>query len=195
MTPSPPPSPPAPQPPPTSTSASEPLAPARRLPRLEDFPETGPNALASFRQRGYARVADELIVSLPVLFIAIAVQVGLSDTTSTNPGSAGRLPLVVLAGAFAVQVLYEIAAVALFGQTVGKWLTGIRVARYSDGGRPTWAQSSLRCLLWAVPGAVALVLLGLTVVGALPVFLSAWRDVLRRAWHDTAGGTIVVRTR
>jgi uncharacterized RDD family membrane protein YckC len=176
-----------------SAAPSE-LTEPRRLPRLEDFPEAGPNALATFQQRGFARVADELIVSIPLTIVASSIQAAQSD--SVPLGEQGELPLALLAGAFAVQILYEVIGVALRGQTVGKWLTGIRVARYTDGGRPSLAQSLLRCLLWAAPAAAGLVLVPFfPMAGALPIFLSAWRYPLRRAWHDEAGGTIVVRTR
>jgi uncharacterized RDD family membrane protein YckC len=173
---------------------SDSLAPPRRLPRLEDFPEAGPNALATFQQRGFARIADEMAIMFPLVLVLTALRassLGPDPTLSEDV----ELPLLVLAGLYAVQVVYEVVAVAVWGQTIGKWLTGIRVARYTDGARPTWAQSALRCLLWAAPGALGLVLVRFSVAGALPVFLSAWRDPLRRAWHDEAGGTIVVRTR
>ena len=167
-----------------------------RLPRLEDFPETGPNALATFQQRGFARVADELLVLFPLaLAIMVMNGLGMVEADPAATPESQEIPLAVLAGVYALQVIYEIVAVAVFGRTLGKWMTGIRVARYTDGNRPTWAQSGLRCLLWAAPGAAGLALLGISAAGALPIFLSAWRGPLRRAWHDEAGGTIVVRTR
>jgi uncharacterized RDD family membrane protein YckC len=177
----------------SSVNPSE-LTEPRRLPRLEDFPETGPNALATFQQRGFSRVADELIVWFPLTIIVSSVRA--AQASGTDLASEAELPLAVLVGVFAVQIVYEVVAVAIWGQTVGKWLTGIRVARYTDGGRPTVAQALLRCLLWAAPAAAGLVVLPFApLAGALPVFLSAWRYPLRRAWHDEAGGTIVVRTR
>jgi uncharacterized RDD family membrane protein YckC len=180
----PPPPPPPPLPPRSSSSSTqvqEAVPQATRLPRLEDFPEAGPNALATFQQRGIARIVDELLVTLPV----VGLELSLVDADLTR----------VIAGVFAVQLIYEIVAVAVWGRTVGKYAMGIRVARYTDGGKPTWAQASLRCLLWGVPGALALVVLQASAFGALPVFLTAYRDQLRRALHDEAGGTIVVRTR
>lgn len=181
-------------PPPPGSPASEHVAAPRRLPRLEDFPEAGPNALATFQQRGLARLADELVVTFPLMFAINLVR--LSQSGGADPLTEDlEIPLAVLGAAFAVQLVYEVVVVALWGQTVGKWLAGIRVARYTDGSRPTWAQSTLRCLLWAAPGAAGLALLRFSPAGALPVFLSAWWDPLRRAWHDEAGGTVVVRTR
>jgi uncharacterized RDD family membrane protein YckC len=184
---------------PPSTHASAPApaqetAPTVRLPRLEDFPEAGPNALATFQQRGIARIADELIVSVPILALALTLPQDSSWSPLAAPSSSWNV-VVVTAAVFCVQLLYEIVAVAIWGQTLGKYALGIRVARYSDGGKPTLAQSCLRCLLWGAPGALALVLLSASAFGALPIFLTAWRDPLRRAVHDEAGGTIVVRTR
>jgi len=170
-------------------------APTRRLPRLEDFPEAGPNALATFGQRSWARIADELIVSLPLWFLIAAIVAARYGSPEAVPADA-QLPLLMAGSAFAVQVLYEVVAVALWGQTLGKWLLGIRVARYTDGQRPTWLQSALRCLLWAAPGAATLRLATFSAIGASAVFFSAWRgEDLRRGWHDEAGGTIVVRSR
>jgi uncharacterized RDD family membrane protein YckC len=192
----PPPPPPPPSPPPPSsrsTPVHETVPAGPRLPRLEDFPEAGPNALATFQQRGFARVVDELLITLPLIAVASVVVQASSD--GSVPPEDLKIPLLLSAGVFAVLIVYEIIGVALWGQTLGKLMFGIRVARYTDGNRPTWAQSALRCLLWAAPGAAGLALLSLSAVGALPIFLTAWRDPLRRALHDEAGGTIVVRTR
>jgi uncharacterized RDD family membrane protein YckC len=174
--------------------AHETMSTAPRLPRLEDFPEAGPNALATFQQRGIARLVDELVVYGALIYLATLVVQAVSGDPSALSEDL-ELPVAVVAGAFAFQILYEVIVVAIWGQTLGKLLTGIRVARYTDGARPTWAQSALRCLLWATPGALGVIVLRQPALGALPVFLTAWRDPLRRALHDEAGGTIVVRTR
>jgi uncharacterized RDD family membrane protein YckC len=190
--PPPPPSPPSPSAP--STQARESLSTPARLPRLEDFPEAGPNALASIQQRGFARVIDELMVSIPILSIVLLVQRAVTGVPLSDPAEI-EMPILLLAIPFAVQVVYEVVVTALWGQTLGKLALGIRVARYTDGGKPTWTQSSLRCLLWAAPAALGLAVLHQSVIGAVPVFLTALRYSLRRGVHDEAGGTIVVRTR
>jgi uncharacterized RDD family membrane protein YckC len=182
-----------PTPPSSPTRAPEGLTTPRRLPRVEDFPETGPNALATFQQRVFARVVDELIVIFPFSLVLQTLR-GLAEARGGGDTEPNYL-LALVAGALVLQVLYEVIAVAVWGRTLGKWLFGVRVARYTDGARPTWTQSTLRCLLWAAPDAAGVALFGVLSVGALPVFLSAFRRPLRRGWHDEAGGTIVVRTR
>ena len=104
-------------------------------------------------------------------------------------------PFVLLAATIAVEVVYETVLVALSGRTLGKLLFGLRVARYSDGKKPTFAQAALRALLPAAGGAVGVAATRLAGIGALPVLASAFFDPLRRGWHDQAGGTLVVRTR
>jgi uncharacterized RDD family membrane protein YckC len=174
---------------PTSTPSSTP----RRLPRLEDFPETGPNALGAFSQRVWARVIDEVLLFAPLqvaAYLVAAAEFGVDAVPSD-----WAMPPWLVAVAFGVAVVYEIATVALWGKTLGKWIVGVRVARYTDGKRPTWSQSALRCLLPSTAGAVGLALFRFSAIGALPVLASAFSDPLRRGWHDVAGGTIVVRTR
>jgi uncharacterized RDD family membrane protein YckC len=181
-----------PTPPPSPTRSPEGLTVPKRLPRVEDFPEAGPNALATFQQRGIARVLDELIVIFPLGLLLQAVR-GFAEARGTDVEQGHLLALVAVA--LAVEVLYSVITIAVWGQTLGKWFVGVRVARYTDGARPTWAQSALRSLLWAAPDAAGVAIFGVLSVGAVPVFLSAMRGPLRRGWHDEAGGTIVVRTR
>jgi uncharacterized RDD family membrane protein YckC len=190
----PPSSPPPTPPPPAPRAGNEASGTPRRLPGPEDFPETGPNALATVSQRAWGRIIDELVMTVPMTVVLVVVRAADTEAAESLTQEV-ELPITALAGLFVVRLVYEIVAVALWGQTVGKWFSGIRVARYTDGGRPHWDQSTLRCLLWGAPAAAGLMLARTTVIGALPVFASCWRNELRRGWHDDAGGTIVVRTR
>ena len=181
--------------------ATDSTAPAtgHRLPQVDDFPTTGPNALAEFRQRAWARVIDELLTEIPfVILYFILVWLALANDPTLTPQSVSlsrATELWVLVAGVACALVYEVVAIAWRGQTLGKWLLGIRVASFTDGKRPSWSQSALRCLLPAVAGTAALVLVGVSAFGAVIVLASAWFTPLRRGWHDTAGGTIVVRTR
>jgi uncharacterized RDD family membrane protein YckC len=166
-------------------------APAPPLPEPEDFPATGPNALGSFGQRAIARVLDEMIISVP---FAIAIYTvlgdGATDSSEANRGAA----LAILVIAVLAAALYEIGCVGLWGRTLGKLAFGLRVVRYTDGGRPTWPQAALRAMLpLTADAAVAAVAANLW--GAALVYASAFFSPLRRGWHDQAGGTLVVRTR
>jgi uncharacterized RDD family membrane protein YckC len=150
-----------------------------------DFPATGINSLASFTQRGTARGIDAMVPLVPVL--AILMTLALRDGSST--AALPRWPVFV---GIAIAVVYETAFVAWRGQTPGKMLLGVRVARLVDGTTPDRAQSALRSLVPAsalsLPGALGIGLY-------LFVLLMAVPSELRRGIHDQAGGTVVVRSR
>ena len=175
-----------------------PAAPAR-IPKLEDFPETGVNALALYSQRAWARVIDEILVNIPY-FLVLLVLLAATLSTDGQPTDATeevsrQVPLWLVAGSFALSAAYETIAVGWRGQTVGKWILGIRVARFADGRRPGWDQALMRCLLPMCGAIVAFWVLGLSALGAFAILASAYFNTLRRGWHDEAGGTVVVRTR
>lgn len=180
--------------PPSDSMPDVPPAP-RRLPQPEDFPDTGPNALGAVGQRAMARVLDVLVAAAPlVLVFGITYWVTMRTVNGTVTVDAPPGWALALGLAFAVG--YETLSLALGGATLFMRLFGLRVARYTDGQRPTWTQSFLRTLVpWSV---VALVLpwFGLAAIGAAAaVYLSALYNPLRRGVHDVAGGTIVIRTR
>jgi uncharacterized RDD family membrane protein YckC len=163
-----------------------------RIPSVDDFPESGVNALATFAQRAWARALDTVLVYVPLVIVAVTLaidfehpeeQIDLTEVT--------WLPFawVVVAG------LYETITVATWGATIGKVALGTRVARYADGERPTYEQALLRCLLPLAAGALVWVLFGSAIVGAMVVYLTALANDLGRGWHDQAGGTVVIRTR
>jgi uncharacterized RDD family membrane protein YckC len=158
---------------------------APRPQEATDFPATGVNSLASFGQRGTARCIDAMIPLVPAL--AILMVLALRD----QPGS-GSLPTWPVFVGIAIAVVYETTFVAWRGQTLGKMLLGVRVARLLDGTKPDRSQSALRAL---VP-ASALSLPGVLGIGLyLFVLLMAVPSELRRGIHDHAGGTVVVRSR
>ncbi len=170
-----------------------------RVPTVEDFPESGVNALAMFSQRAWARVIDEVLVTIPFYF-ALLVLAALTLDPDGQPTQATEevrqhLPLWLIVGSFAISIAYETIAIGWRGQTIGKWALGIRVARFADGRRPGWDQSLLRCLLPTCAAVVAFWVLGFSAFGAFAVLASAYFNTMRRGWHDEAGGTVVVRTR
>lgn len=160
-------------------------APAK-VPGPGDFPARGPNSLASVGQRALARLVDLAIVGLPALLLVVPfVHIDGDKAVADVPRWVGVVAL-------AIAVSYEVVFIAWRGQTIGKWVVGVRVARYADGKKPTFSQSSLRSLLPACFLAIPVPVID---TGWLVVFLSSLYHPLRRGWHDKAGGTIVVRTR
>jgi len=149
-----------------------------------DFPPKGPNSLASTTERGAARLIDLLIELIPVLIIFIVWALRSDPRVDEFP----RWPLYVFVfGA----VVYETGLVSWRGQSLGKFLLGVRVARLLDGSKPDSSWSAMRVLL---PCAVLVV----PVVGpGLYLFVYLWAVVtpMRRGVHDMAAGTVVVRAR
>lgn len=168
--------------------AEEPATP-RRPPTLEDFPATGPNALAEVWQRGLGLVLDSLLCLVPVT-VALFVAIG-PETLANESADSIEYPLWVTASFVVLLASYQIVALSLAGQTLAMWALGIRCARYVDGKKPTPSQAAIRSLL---PAAAASAPFPVSVLQYV-IYFSALFDPLRRAWHDQAGGTIIVRTR
>jgi uncharacterized RDD family membrane protein YckC len=150
-----------------------------------DFPPHGPNSLASVAERGMARTLDTLIELIP-LAVLVGLFIKVDDAHNTV-----SLPVWVLVAWLAVLVLYESACVAWRGQTLGKLLFGVRVAYLLNGTKPDPFHSALRIMLPAVVLALPPTLWFLYPT----VYFTAWFNPMRRGIHDSAGGTVVVRTR
>ena len=151
----------------------------------DQFPETGPNSLASIGQRALGRLIDFIVLLIP-FFLIVLPKVDTSSKEPTVDLSSGSRLLLLLA-----PLIYETVLIAWRGQTVGKIAVGTRVARLGDGGTPIPTQAGIRA---ALPVGATLV----PIVGgilSLAVYLVAIVHPLRQGWHDRAAGTVVVRTR
>lgn len=139
--------------------------------------------LAGIGQRVLARFIDGLVVGIPVS-VVLTIVLNRMYTVPEEPPSLFPIWLATLP----IFVAYEVVLVALWGQTVGKRMIGIRVAG-PDGAVPGWARATRRFLL---PFAAAMV----PYVGLLldiAVFLRAAFVPDRRGFHDLFAGTTVVR--
>lgn len=165
-----------------------------RLPEADDFPIAGPNSIAPFGQRAYARVFDELLTGVPFIALAYLLLPDVMNFDTSSGQTPPPFPLWFILASTVVGIGYEVVLIAWRGQTLGKWLLHIRVARFTDGAKPTWGQSALRCLL---PSAISIVLdeIGIPSPLVAVFYLSVFLNPLMRGWHDLAGGTVVVRTR
>jgi uncharacterized RDD family membrane protein YckC len=120
------------------------------------------------------------------------------DVVVIAPFAAVLLPIghrhdhdgLVFAILLAIGAVYEIACVALWGRTVGKLATHIRVVA-ADGGRATWAQSVVR---WVVlPGLATALATYVGYVGILWGALAVGLVFTRGLGpHDLAARTKVV---
>jgi uncharacterized RDD family membrane protein YckC len=111
-------------------------------------------------------------------------------STGSDAGIAamfGAMFMTILTMAI-IAITYEVTLVALKGQTVGKMVVGIRVARADNGGLPGWGPAAIR---WALPSILAFIpMIGW--LACLLVYLSFLWDDRRQGWHDKAAATVVV---
>jgi uncharacterized RDD family membrane protein YckC len=139
-----------------------------------------------------ARLIDTLIVGPPVALVARALL----------PESAyGARPAetVTAIGVAVLYLLYDTVQHALWGRTIGKRLTGVRVVRtaaQSVQGRVELPWALLRAAIFALPIAARPVPILGVVAGIFWVANAAWvlRSANRQAVHDGLAGTAVIRT-
>lgn len=160
--------------------------PPSEAPTVEDFPAHGVNAIASMGQRALGYLIDAVIVQLPFVLASVAALLAAPDPAEyVTPWWAVAVQAVVF-------ITYQTVLLAWRGRTVGCAAVGIRIARYGDGGRPTFSQAAIRCLIPGIFGANSLTAL---IEPLIPLTALLDQSGLRRAWHDKAAGTVVVRTR
>lgn len=142
-------------------------------------------ALAEPSQRLVARLVDTLIVGVPLA------------TAATELFSRETAQAVVAPVAFAaVFLVYEVVQLAVWGATIGKRLTGVRVVS-ADGHRLRPVQVLARSAIYALPPAarpvpVLNVLAGIFWLAGIGLM---FEGVHRQALHDRAAGTLVIDTR
>ena len=159
--------------------------------------DLGPGGLVypSWWERFAAWLIDQSIVVtfLSAVFVAVATLVGAVETEDRDPSTGSIVALYLVLG-----VLYLLFS-AFYGgflvgwreQTPGKSALGL-VVRAEDGSRAGYGRAFTRELVGRilVEGLASLFVGGLVTIGS---GLNATRSPLRQTWHDTIGGTIVVR--
>lgn len=152
-------------------------APARTYDRAD---------LASPWQRLGAVIIDGLILGIPLMIVMIAWLA--NDTDFTESGAIGTLPPWFYLFAF-FGAIYQVVGIALWGQTLGKHILGIRVTAVEDLSRPGWLKSLIRWGVFALVGWIPYVgwLISLAII--LPLI---W-TLKHQGLHDKAAGTIVLR--
>ncbi|WP_406265118.1 RDD family protein [Actinacidiphila glaucinigra] len=139
--------------------------------------------LAGSGQRFVARLIDAVIF-IPVVIVVFVI-VGFSGSYVKSILAS----LLISAALF----VYEALMLRASGQTVGKKVMKIRVARLADGGVPTdvaWTRAGVYAGLGVVSNVVPC-------LGAIPSLLNAlwhlWDKPYRQCWHDKAAKTVVVK--
>jgi uncharacterized RDD family membrane protein YckC len=139
--------------------------------------------LAGFWARAGGRALDVVIVAVPAGLAVVPFATHQGNQVTAIPQWA-FVPFIAM---FAV---YEIALLSWTGQTLGKMLTGVRVAQLVNGRPPDVSQSALRSLLPLTVLAIPVLVLAWPLI-----YLTAVFNPLGRGIHDQAGGTVVVRSR
>jgi uncharacterized RDD family membrane protein YckC len=130
---------------------------------------------------GIALRGVEALIDLVACYVLLYVLAGYSG--STIPGGGFYLrdaPLIMGEG---LCLAYFIVPEAIWGATLGKLATNIRVVRESDGGPISWRASIVRNVLRPIDGLV------LYLVGFIAICVSQKRQRI----GDKVAGTIVVR--
>lgn len=147
---------------------------------------------AGFGIRAVAMTVDILFVIMldgALLFgggVLIGKTTGLINLVLTSRGFEflhviAPLLKAALVTTLCVPPVYFIVMIAVFGQTIGKMITGIRVVK-SDGGRVSFGRAFLRFVGYVPSGVLML-------VGFLWII---W-DPERQGWHDMLADTVVIR--
>jgi uncharacterized RDD family membrane protein YckC len=141
--------------------------------------------LAEPSQRLVARLVDTLIVGVPLATAASEI----------FPRHTAQTVVAPIAFA-AVYLVYEAVQLAIWGRTVGKRLTGIRVVS-ADGAHLRVSQVLVRTAIYALPPAarpvpILNVLAGIFWLAEIGLIFEGDH---RQALHDRAAGTWVVDTR
>ena len=142
--------------------------------------------LARIGARFGARVLDAIIVAVVgiVLFIVLAAMSSSGDSADISGFGVTSILVGLVIG-----IGYEVVQIALWGQTLGKRMIGIKVIHAAHGGLPGWGKAFGR---WAIPGLLALIPLVGWLLSIL-CYVSATWDRVYQGWHDKAAGTLVVR--
>lgn len=137
-----------------------------------------PEEIADMGKRVLAAIAD--FIGANVAAFAVALVIGLVLAGVTGSFGAGGTLLVYAVGGLTV-IAYFVASEAMYGQTPGKALVGVRVVRI-DGSPVGWGGSVVRNILRIVDG------LFFYLVG----FLVAMTNDDRQRLGDMAADTVVV---
>lgn len=175
--------------------------------------QTGPTTpdgqpLASWWHRVAARLLD-LIVLIPLgLLVGAVVTPNLWGayldwmTTMTDP--MAPMPEEITRGLTTFSLAsgvaglaYEVVMVTMFGGTVGKLITGLRVRLRDQPGKVSWGTSAVRGLIYQGPGIVSGMSTALGFLGLFSLVNVLWPlwDAKKQALHDKAAKTNVVRAR
>ena len=133
--------------------------------------------LAGLGQRFIGRILDGIVLLAPALLWIYVIK----DPARSAADAATSFYVLVLAFSFA----NDVALTALTGRSIGKMITGTRVA-LGNGGRPVTMGTAV--LRWVV-----MVLLGVIPFGGIIDGVYIFSGEKKQTLHDRVAGTLVVR--
>ena len=155
-------------------------------------PDPQGRTLASYGQRVAARLVDFVLVLL-ILALLVAAGVGTAASASNNSdGSSNLVGIVVFWVLVFVgfEIFYQVGAIAIWGVTAGKALSGIKVVAEESGDVPGWGPAFVRWLV--AEGAILVPYVGWILLAL--VYLSPLWDRRLQSWADKAARTLVVNS-
>lgn len=134
--------------------------------------------LASATQRFVNNIVDSVVVWILIMVYIMGILEFLGMFDNPDPESLSEGPYISLAmWMYAIPPVYYISMEFFFGRTIGKYISGCRVAD-AYGNNPSFLNALLRTLIRVVPFE----------------FVSAFSSS-RRMWHDSWTNTFVIKTR
>src|SRR5438128_1705254 len=160
------------------TPKLQPPKPARRSTTYRSEPHVRVRYRAPFALRCGALLIDYILLAL-ILTLSIIVARLMGGGARMAGGTAEKIGLVITS----IVALVDLVVLGgIYGQTVGKWTTGLRIER-TNGDPPGIVRTLLRTI---VGYPLSLLLFGFG-------FLLAAINPSGRALHDLISGTVVVR--
>ena len=148
--------------------------PIAQLPR-----ESAPDRLASRGRRIFAAVLDRVVLATVLFNVALAF---------ASPDNLGEVFGWHFAPAVTILGVNEVVGTALWGQTIGKHLLGIRVVRTDNFDVPGWRRAMVRTFGLLPFGWMPYGGLAAETADEATFFFSRRRQAL----HDMMSGTLVV---
>lgn len=153
----------------------------------------GQATLAEPGKRIVGRIIDWLIMAVVLVPLYVVMVAGAGASSNSGEPSGlffGGFFLFMLAATVG-QVMYEVAFVAIKGQTPGKMVMKVKVVRDSDGQIPGWGPAFMRWLpnlVSLVPCLGSFLSLGLIIWSLVNLF----SNPKRQTPYDLAAKTVVI---
>ncbi|MBI5231925.1 MAG: RDD family protein [Coriobacteriales bacterium] len=170
---------------PAAPSFAAPVAPATTMPAgqaaymytADATPSLNPAVMG---RRAGALIIDSLIVYTSIFVITLAIGFSVAAAGGSLGSMGFGAQLMAVLAYFGYFIFFE----GVFGATLGKLATGVRVVTV-DGDKPAIGQVVARNLMRIVDG----------MFGYMVGFLVATNATNNQRWGDQAAGTMVVRSR